>query len=148
PKMAPTQSVASTPSGEPSEETPTPGPVETVRAWIDARNRAMASGDTSAVEALTLRGCESCYGLIDPIKDAYDAGGYFRTEGWRVVRAQVRSNRPDRARVNTAVRIAGGRTLSEAGGEPVVYPPDKRLVVFKLTRGDDGWLVSFTGFLS
>mgnify|MGYP001235094118 CR=1 FL=1 len=147
PKMAPTQSVASTPSGEPSDELSLDA-VETVRAWVEARNRALADGDTTEVEALTLRHCKSCYGLIDPIREAYEAGGYFRTDGWRVVRATEDAISENRSRVNAAVSIAGGETLTAAGEEPVTYGPDKRIVVFKLSRSGGAWFVSFTGFLS
>jgi hypothetical protein len=122
--------------------------VATVRAWVAARNAALNSGDTGAVEGLSTRGCTTCSGLIDPIKRIYAAGGHFETAGWRVVKAEPRETAASRSVVDTAISIAGGTTITEAGGKPNKYPSEKHIVVFRLAWDSDAWGVKFVGFLS
>jgi hypothetical protein len=50
--------------------------VVTVRAWIDARNRAVRTGDSAAVDDLTGRGCGAC-------------GEYLGGDPWSVAAARV-----------------------------------------------------------
>jgi hypothetical protein len=155
PRMAPTESVASTPSTSAPTVSPSVDPTvdplspeETVRAWVKARNAALQDGDTDAVRALSSSSCESCFGLIEPIEEIYSSGGNFETKGWRVAAAKERGVKSYRANVDTALVFAGGRTVSEAGAPPVRYGPEKHIVVFKLVRLEAGWRVQFLGFLS
>jgi hypothetical protein len=151
PKMAPTESVASTPSTSAPTVSPSVDPLspeETVRAWVKARNAALQDGDTAAVRALSSSTCESCFGLIEPIEKIYADGGHFETKGWRVAAAKERGAGSERASVDTALVFAGGRTVSEAGAAPVRYASEKHIVVFKLAIVDDEWRVKFLGFLS
>jgi len=57
--------------------------VATVRAWIDARNRAARTGNSSAVDDLTGRGCHAC--------DSYLGGGHWEVAAARVTRHTVRT---------------------------------------------------------
>jgi hypothetical protein len=148
PKFAPPES-SSTATSESTSAEPSPSnPVGTVRAWVAARNAALDSGDTRAVEGLSARGCTTCSGLIDPIKRIYAAGGHFETSGWRIMKAKPRDTAGSKPVVDTAISIAGGATVTEAGGEPNKYPREEHLVVFKLARDSDAWGIKFVGFLS
>jgi hypothetical protein len=148
PKFAPTEATSLTVSSSPSASaTPALGPVATVRAWVEAQNEAMASGDTTSVRALSAQPCRACEGLIDPIEKVYAAGGYFATKGWYVNSAKQGRSNDGSALVNAAVTIAGGKTVNAAGQEPVVYAMDRNIIRFKLVRDSSQWLVSFIGFL-
>jgi hypothetical protein len=145
PKFAPRGS--SSPAATSAEPSPS-NPVGTVRAWVAARNAALDSGDTRAVEGLSARGCTTCSGLIDPIKRIYAAGGHFETSGWRIMKVKPRDTAGSKPVVDTAISISGGATVTEAGGEPNKYPREEHLVVFKLARDSDAWGIKFVGFLS
>lgn len=146
PRVAPPTSQA------PSSTSPTPvetlNPEETVRAWVEARNRALATGDLSDVRSLSSSACRSCQGLLGPIEKVYADGGRFETDGWEVVASRVKSQTSTAATVPTGLSFAGGTTVPEAGADPVVYSSEKHVVVFKLTKHAEHWQVSFVGFLS
>jgi hypothetical protein len=148
PKFAPSESSSPAASGSPSARQSPANPVATVRAWVAAQNDAMRTGDSSGVRSLSADPCEACDGLIDPIDKVYEAGGYFKTPGWRIHRIKARRVAGSRATVDSAVVIAGGKTVNAAGEEPVRYGVDRKIIVFKLTKPRGRWLVSFIGFLS
>ena len=156
PRMAPTPTPSATPT--PSQMLsvePTPiespevlGPEGTVRAWIEARNQAMATGDTADVTALSGSGCSSCRDLIAPIEETYAQGGRYETSGWTVVRSKVEGNVDAIASVTVALRLAGGTTYDSAEAAPINYPAERRIAVFELAKDvDTTWLVSLIGFL-
>jgi uncharacterized protein DUF6318 len=144
----------SPPSSEPPESPSTTaavlelGPEETVRAWIEARNAAMETGDLSSVHALTADDCTSCDGILDPIADVYRDGGHFETDGWAVAGSQVKKKSSSAATVSTGLEFSGGRTVPKAGAEPVTYGPEKHIVLFRLRDAGEGWRVNFVGFIS
>jgi hypothetical protein len=140
-----------TETGSGPTTSPTPEvltPEGTVRAWVDARNSALQDGDTTGVRALTHASCQSCIDLITSIEEVYAAGGSFQTKGWRVKASKTRNADGPHPRVTAGLVIAGGRTISEAGAEPVAYERDKRLAVFKVHQVDAAFVVDFVGFLS
>lgn len=137
PEVDPTPSTSTTATTRTPDPTLTVaplGPVETVEAWVEARNLAMSEGDMAPVRALSAPGCQSCSDLIDPIEKTYEGGGHYETEGWRVVRAKVTSEEPAGVEVVAGLELAGGRTFHSPTAEPVVYPSEKRIGIFKLTR--------------
>lgn len=150
PKIAPTPSSPAT-SASPSEPSPAPerlSPEETVRAWVEARNKALRDGDTTSVEALSAESCETCENQIDPIRKIYADGGHFETDGWQVVSSRLKSRSGPRAAVDTAIKYAAGRTIAETGAEPVTYSVERHIVVFKLTAIRGTWQIQFIGYLS
>ncbi|GAA4690079.1 DUF6318 family protein [Nocardioides conyzicola] len=146
PKFAPPSSEA--PTSPSTSAAAALSPEDTVRAWVDAQNLAMTSGDSTEVRSLGTSDCESCDGLIDPIDAVIDAGGRFETSGWTVDRAKQVSDNSDETTVKAAVTIAAGRTYNSSDAEPVVYGVDRSILQFKLRQTDGRWLVAFVGFLS
>ena len=151
PKMAPSVSAVGSPSVSPSaspDRVHHLDPTQTVRAWINAQNHALHTGDTDRLRALSSNPCQACNDFIDPIEKVFADGGHFTTSGWRLVRAKERASKKIPRVVDTAVSIAGGRTVLKAGGAPVVYKETKHIIVFKVMPDGSGWAVSFIGFLS
>jgi hypothetical protein len=148
-----------TPSAPSSETPPTTSPYSsvtptvaydaeaTVRAWVEARNAALLTGDTAAVDALSATDCRSCRELTAPIADVYAAGGRFETAGWTI---KSLKQKPDStpAQVDTALIFAPGTTVPSAGADPVKYDEEKHIVTFKLAEGDSGFQVRLVLFLS
>jgi hypothetical protein len=146
PDPTPTGSPA-TPASADSSAAPE-SPEDAVRAWVNSRNVALASGDTAELRSLTDASCESCLSLITSIEDVYAAGGHYETTGWDVKSAKARSTSTARPTVDAAVVFAGGTTVNSAGDEPVRYGPENHIMVFKLHRAGDSLVVDFVGFLS
>jgi hypothetical protein len=128
--------------------TPALGPEETVRAWVEAQNHALKTGDTSGLRALSATGCKGCAEFPDAIDEVVTAGGSFEGGQWTVARTQVEDPSARPVRVNVAVRIAGGTTIAAAGGEPTNYGASSRLLVFELADASGAWLISLIGSLS
>lgn len=151
PKIAPSETVASTPSSSAPTTSPSPDPLtpeETVRAWVKAQNEALSTGDTSDMRRLSAPQCRGCQNFAETIEQVYAAGGRYETDGWTVVEAKARSLKARPVVVTTGVSVAGGRTTPEAGADPVVYDEEVHLMVFKLVPHQDAWWVLFIGFVS
>ena len=100
------------------------------------------------MRGLSSEDCRSCDGLIAPIEKIYQAGGHFHTDGWAVVKAKLRRAGAGIAVIDAGITMASGETVNEVGDDPVRYPAEKHIVVCKLRPTDDGWVVTFLGFLS
>ncbi|HET9422562.1 MAG TPA: DUF6318 family protein, partial [Nocardioides sp.] len=77
PKIAPPESSSAEPTEtETTTEPPDPlDPEETVRAWVEARNVTVRTGDAKAVYDLSTEGCTSCTNSVEPIRQVYRDGG-------------------------------------------------------------------------
>jgi len=148
PKFDPPSSEASSGSPSPTATTNALGPVGTVRAWVDARNTALVTGDVSRVEALSADGCTTCQDSLDPIRQVHADGGSFDTDGWEVVSARLKSRSGDKARVTAAINYAPGTTIPKEGASPISYGLERHIVVLDLARVQDQWQVRFLGYLS
>jgi hypothetical protein len=147
PKFAPTPST-SAPTAESTSPVASMGPAEAFAAWVDARNEALTTGDTAGAEALSAATCETCRNSLDPIREIYEKGGHYETDGWTVVASRVISESDDSAKVSAGLKYAAGRTVPEAGAEPVTYEVERHIVQVKLTKEDGQWRVKFMGYLS
>lgn len=139
--LSPSGSSSPTTSPSPSKTATPLTPVQTVRAWVKARNVTVQTGDTTEVYALSAADCDTCRDSVEPVADVHDSGGRYDTHGWRVVKAvkdlDFRSNRS----VIAALIYTAGRTWPSEGAEPVEYGVEKRLAMFELVREGDRWLI-------
>jgi hypothetical protein len=153
PKVAdPTPSAGDLPSAATTSPTgsPTTGqrPESTVQAWVDAQNLALATGKTQPLRVLAEDGCEGCDDFPDGIDKIIEAGGHFEGGQWTLVRAEVEDPSARPLRVDAAVEIAAGTTVTEAGAPPTAYAASKRLFVFELVNRSGKWLIALIGSLS
>jgi hypothetical protein len=87
--------------------------VAIVRGWVAARNEALGSGDTSAVDALTAADCGTC-------------SDFLRGDRWSVDDAHVSQHTVDTATVAARVTLNAARHLAlefnvvRVAGKPVV----------------------------
>ena len=140
-------SPSTSPSVEPTETTQPLGPEATVRAWVEARNLAMRTGDTIEVMQLSAPQCTSCDDLIDPITQTYKEGGRYETKGWRVLRSRIQAQSPQKVQITAGLTLAGGTTYATSEAAPVEYPSENRIAVFEVTPQRGGWVVSLIGFV-
>jgi hypothetical protein len=147
PRLEPTESASPTESPSPTPTyTASParvGAVDAVRGWVQERNRALESGDTTALRALTAPGCASCEPYIDLIEDVYEAGGRYETAGWSVDNAKELQPR----RVTAAITMGGGLMIATAGGDPEEYAEEKAIFRFRLVQQAGGPVISFIGLV-
>ncbi len=113
-----------TPSASVSTSPETMTPKQTVRAWVDAQNEALVTGDTTRVREL------ECGQLSSPAMDSstqssevYAAGGQFKTRGGRSTRLTLQPRRQDRAVVKACRDHPRRRDDCQraAGEDPVTY---------------------------
>jgi hypothetical protein len=145
PKFAPTPSTSAPTS--PTTSPTSVDPEHTVRAWIEAQNTALRTGETDDLKALSATSCRGCSDFIRPIESVYEDGGHFTTKGWTVVTAEARPQTSAPVVVDVAVSIAGGETVIESGADPVVYGTDKKIMTFKVDDDGQGMKVTFVGFV-
>lgn len=123
------------------------GPEETVRAWVDAQNVALRTGDTADLRSLSSGHCRGCDDFIKPIEQVYRNGGHYETAGWVVEAAKAHGDTDVPVEVDVGVTIAGGKTVLKAGERPISYETEKRILLFKVEPGADGSTVAFVGFV-
>jgi hypothetical protein len=64
-------------------------PIAFVKAWVDAENVAINSGDVRPLLAFEAPSCFNCKQLLKPIKRIYRAGGFIHSKGWHIARPNV-----------------------------------------------------------
>ena len=158
PKMAPTESVASTPSTLVPTVSPSGSPVPSlpaeaddktgagaaafVRYWVQVVNFAQASGDVSLLETLDDSQCVGCRGVVKAIRRPYSSGGHIEGGAWRVGRlrelpldfgADWAGFAKSRTDAQTIVTADGARS-SYAGGPFSLYA---------YLAWDDGWRMTW-----
>lgn len=145
PKFEPTPSASA--SSSTAESSAPADAVDAVKAWVEAQNTGLKTGDLSSAERLAAPGCEGCSDFTSSIQQVYSRGGHFETSGWRVLNARARNTDGDPVRVDVAVEIAGGRTVPKAGARPIAFEPDHRIMRFEVTKVSDHYAISFVGFV-
>jgi len=78
-----------TPTESPSKSEPTEEPeAETakkfVRDWVETYNAFEASGDSSTYASLN-KGCSTCNDIQETVEEAYDSGGFLKSDGWQIL---------------------------------------------------------------
>ncbi len=115
PDFAPPESTSPAPTTPPTtSEPPEPerlSPEETVRAWVEARNITVRTGDAYDVRRLSAADCESCADSDRARRGrSTRLAGDFETTGWRVESVEPK---PDSDTSGRAAGVAGvdrGRT--------------------------------------
>jgi len=124
------------------------GSKETVRAWVEAWNGALRSGDTSSLRQLETSDCRNCADLSSVIDDVVAAGGSFSGGAWSIVTSKAVDMTDSRVKVNVAMAVDEGSTVNEAGADPVYFEADKRIVVYELELSGGTWLIDVIELLS
>ncbi|SDN22941.1 hypothetical protein SAMN05192576_1795 [Nocardioides szechwanensis] len=110
---------------------------------MQERNRALTSGDTTALRGLTADKCGSCEPYIDLIEDVYAAGGSYETTGWTVDNAKELED----LEVTAAITMGAGVMIAASGTAPDKYEEDKAIFRFKVKPFEGGLVVSYIGLI-
>lgn len=122
--------------------TPDLEPVEVVKAWADAINSAIRTGDVQKGLSLATKDCQDCQNELQPIADFYASGGTISGGRVTIVNAKVLDSSADTATVAASVDKAGGATKTSAGARPASYEADKYIEEYTLRRSDDRWWIA------
>ncbi|MDO9495932.1 MAG: DUF6318 family protein, partial [Nocardioides sp.] len=118
-------------------------PEQAVRAWVDARNVTVQTGETTAVDALIAPTCETCRNSVDAVVRIYEQGGHYETSGWTVLKSRVVTESQQSAELSVDLLYDSGRTFPSAGADPITYREERHTAIFRLRREESGWLVEF-----
>ena len=151
PTAVETSEVTAPPTSPPSTavtEEPEPlGPEETVRAWVNAFNRLLTTGDAADLSALSAEGCDACNQVIRAIEPIYESGGSTETRGWEPQKVERTGSFSRDGRVAVDVRVFRAVTV-EGDGTRKVAKATRFLLEFTLERTRPrSWLVTEWGYL-
>jgi hypothetical protein len=150
PKIAPPESSSPAPTEtETTSEPPEPlDPEETVRAWVEARNVTVHTGNAKAVYGLSTDGCTTCSNSVEPIRQVYKDGGRLETFGWRVQSVERKPDFDSSGNVAAALVFTAGRTFPTANADPVVYDEEKHILLFRLKQDGQQWKIDHFAYAS
>ena len=150
-RPTPTSPSVESSSTEPTTDEPTADPmtpVETVRAWVAARNDALRTGDISGAFIYARSDCWQCEELLTPIEETYRRGGHYSGGQWRIDADRVARRRGDTAIVTAGITVSSGTTVSSRGAQPSSYGEDKFILEFHLDAAHGPWALTTVIFLS
>jgi hypothetical protein len=97
---SPTASESETPEAESAEDF--------VRRWVEISNEMQNTGETSEYLEISSR-CAACKQVAQRVETVFDAGGFFKTDGWTIRSITDRSG--NGARQVLDVRVDSAPTL-------------------------------------
>jgi hypothetical protein len=143
PKMAPTQSVASTPSTSAPTVSPSTAPAEAdfIAKFFGEISSAISNGDPSGFLAMTSGQCENCEVIASNLVAAYEDGGHIEGGLWT-----VKSTSFDRETVIGSIWNADVETARErwfdGNDDPIkIVRADTVKVAIALEATATGWRI-------
>ena len=127
------------PAPEPWQKKTNAGAVAFAKHWIDVFSDAMRSGRTDQLAALNGPDCDTCTNVVDRIASVYEAGGEYRTDGWKVLQADAVSDESGNASVAMNVRRSAEVFRESSRAEPQSNPVSRASYSAQLGWKDGGW---------
>jgi hypothetical protein len=126
------------PSDSPSESSSDPaepkawevksekGAVAFAEHWMDVLSSAMNGGDTSALRDISAPECELCGDFAQRLDRIRSSGGFYRSDGWKVVQAVTVQEMPSGQGAVALRMFQSAETLRESEGSKVIRHPASR----------------------
>lgn len=135
PEVGPTESTSSsTPDTSPTEppekeaweKNTRAGAVAFVKHWIAVFNDAQDDGDVAELRALSSPKCVTCNNFADRAEAIYKDGGFYKSKGWRVLRATIgpKFGLPRNVTKMLVKMLRGAERSRESATAEVVTNPD------------------------
>jgi hypothetical protein len=143
PSPSASDSPVAEPTKEPWEKKTDAGAVAFAKHWMATFSEAMNSGDSAELRAISAPACNTCTAVADRIDAIESADGFYRTPGWKILRATPGPGTPD-GEALVALRVLQGReTFKESADSEVVRYPDSRASYSaRMTWSDGRWAMS------
>jgi hypothetical protein len=148
PSAAPTPPASTQPvtSSSPTESETTStnpkSPIKFVRAWVDAENVAINSGDVTPLLTFEAQSCFNCKQLLKPIKRIYGAGGFIHSKGWRMEHANAVDSGGNSVLVTMLVATSVEIVRPSEGAPIERHKPDKLGFSLTLTPKAGSWVIT------
>lgn len=114
-----------------------------VRYYIATINYAAASGDMRPASGLAAASCDSCAAMLEKIHGVYQAGGYFRGDGWAVTHVKYQPlQRRKRPVLSVEIRLAPQTMVARAGATARHFPAGENALTIRLVRRMPAWQVA------
>jgi hypothetical protein len=144
PRMAPTESVASTPSTSAPTVSPSPsvpGEAAFIAQFFEEISSAISDGDPSGFLAMTSGRCENCEVIARNLAGAYEDGGHIEGGLWTVKSTSFERQTGVGSIWNAEVETARERWF-DGDDEPIkIVRSDTVEVLIALEATDGGWRV-------
>lgn len=136
-----------------SSPTPTPSPTQTatvpadetpeqfIRRWSQVDVQMQNSGDTTAYRETTWE-CEACDGVATRVEKIKTAGGYVRTDGWKILEIRDKGSFNGRQTVEFDVDAAPTTFRETADGPEKSFPGGRVTYLVELVKKDGTWRVA------
>jgi hypothetical protein len=139
-------SVADPPVSPPptSSAPPTPpkreSPEHFIRRWAEVEKKMENTGQTHTYLAMS-RGCVACRKLARLVEGYYEAGGFLKWGGWRILSIQVHGRTPHTTTFAVRNRSLPTAYKESAGGELSHFSGGVTVQLLRLSRSADSWIV-------
>jgi hypothetical protein len=113
-----------------------------VRYYVDAINYASGTGDTAPIKNSSASDCVSCRDVAVAIDRIYASGSHLDGGGWAVrTLAPIPGQQARRPIIQAAIQVRPQRKISNTG-HIERRQGGRKLFIFTLVRGSDGWSVA------
>jgi len=115
----PTTSSSTPTSPTPTSSSPAPQPESAedfIRRWVEEHRKMQNTGETSEFLGLS-RNCAACRELATTVANFYSAGGYVKTDGWRILSIKREGSQGRHEVFRVRVRSAPTEYQESANGD-------------------------------
>jgi hypothetical protein len=133
---------SSSPTESETTSTKPQSPIKFVRAWVDAENVAINSGDVTSLLSFEAPSCFNCKQLLKPITRIYQAGGFIHTKGWRMLRPVVSDAGQHQVLVTMLIRGSGETVKRSANSKIEHHHADRYGFSITLTPKAHSWIIA------
>jgi hypothetical protein len=133
---------SSSPTESETTSTKPQSPIKFVRAWVDAENVAINSGDVTPLLTFEAQSCFNCKQLLKPIKRIYGAGGFIHSKGWRMEHANAVDSGGNSVLVTMLVATSVEIVRPSEGAPIERHKPDKLGFSLTLTPKAGSWVIT------
>lgn len=114
-----------------------------VRHYVALINHATASGDTKGLRSHAAADCSSCTNIADRLDEIYGAGGFIRSNGWRIQSIIPVANQPRTTpALQLAVALSPQRVVEREGGPVRSFEGGRQPMTIFLERLSRSWRVA------
>jgi hypothetical protein len=113
-----------------------------VRHYVSLVNHAVTSGSLDELKNAAAPGCDSCDAVIDRVEHVYEAGGYIRSDGWRVRTINiVPGHSPKKPALDVGLRLSPQVVVEKKGGAKRSFDGGRLPATFYLAQSAGTWVV-------
>jgi hypothetical protein len=110
--------------------------------YVALINYATRTGETTELEQLAGRRCESCATIVENIREIYSAGGSIESRGWRLTAVSLVPQQPSHQPILDLGVVESPETVTQSADGPVKrFKGGKQPMTMYLRRTADQWRV-------